>query len=440
MFAPAISTGTHAPPQTTEAPVQRRHILDIDWRRWIAVHRWPASLKAVVGLGITQIIGWGTTFSSLTVFGTAIGNELGLPRVVVFAGITLQLLVSALIAPRVGALVDRLGARHIMVVGSCLGAAAMVWQSSTRGLISYMLGWVIVGLTSPLMLNNAAMPGLVQVVGPHARRWISGLTLITGLTGTVFLPINSYMLDAMGWRNAFLVYAALHLVICAPLHWLVLRRGAGINDDPGGSPDRARPPPDGILAPEHKRRAFVLLAVWACTEGTLTWGLYMQVIDVFAGLGMDPRTAAWLWTIVGPCQALARFSDLVLAGRYSILATAFCSALFTSISFLAFLLFGVGLGSAMLFCAVMGVGHGLFAVARNTLPLTLFGAREYGAWMGRLMLPQNVANAAAPMLFAAVISEWSPVGALWIAGFGAALGFASVLMLVRFCRENAKEA
>ncbi len=37
-----------------------------------------STLIPVCGLGITQIIGWGTSFSPLTIFGTAIGEELGL--------------------------------------------------------------------------------------------------------------------------------------------------------------------------------------------------------------------------------------------------------------------------------------------------------------------------------------------------------------------------
>ena len=392
-------------------------------------------MKAVVGLGAMQVIGWGTSFSTLTVFGSTIGDELGLSRVVVFGGVTVQLLVSALLSPRIGQLIDRVGARMIMTIGSIVAALALIVQSVATGLVSYMLGWILIGIAAPLMLNNAAMPGLVQVVGPNARRWITGLTLISGLTSTVFLPINFLMLETVGWRWAYFAYAGLHLFICAPIHWIVLRRGAGVEDN-AGAPAKDRPHPDGILAPDQRRRAFVLLAIWACTEGLLTWGLYMQVIDVLKATGLSAGAAIGVWAIVGPAQAMARLGELVFAGRYSILTTAFCSALFTTVSFSAFLLFGVNIASAILFCVLMGVGHGLFAVARNTLPLTLFGAREYGSWMGLLMAPQSIANAAAPLVFAAVISHWSPAAAFWVAGVGAALGLVSVVTLVRFCKPS----
>ena len=401
------------------------------------------TLLVIGGLGITQIIGWGSTFTAITIFGSPIGEALGLRREFIFAGVTVLLLVSALLAPKFGKLVDRVGAQPVMMAGSVVCALSMIAQAQASGPVTYMIGWVIFGIGMPMALNNAAMPGLVQVVGPNARRAITGLTLITGLTGTVFLPLTAFLLDAIGWRKAYLLFALLHLFVCAPIHWLVLRRrvypefrsgGAG-----GSAKPTAGPPPDGILAPHLKRRAFVLLTIWTCTEGLLTWGLYMQVIDVLMGLGLKRDTAVYIWALVGPTQALARFFELITGGRHSILTTTFCSALMTSASFLAFLLLGVSTVSTVVFCLLMGLGHGLYAVARNTLPLTLFGTKEFGAWMGLLMVPQNVANAMAPIVFAFIIAQISPAGALWLAGLAAVLGFGAVLSLVSFCKANMQE-
>jgi MFS family permease len=392
-----------------------------------------STLIPVCGLGITQIIGWGTSFSPLTIFGTAIGEELGLSREVVFSGITIMLLVSALVAPRVGRIVDHRGAQPVMMVGSLIAALAMLAMWLVHGLTSYYFSWVLVGIAMPMMLSNTALPGLVQVIGPNARRAITGLMLINGLTSTIFLPLCAWLVNVIGWRDCYLIFAALHVFVCLPIHALVLRPAAT-----GAAPiaSKTSPPADGIL-PQHMRRAaFVMLALWACTEGLITWGLYMQVIDVFKALGLSGATAVALWAIVGPAQATARFADLVFGGRYSIFAVALASASLTTASFAIVLPFGLSIVTAALFCTAIGIGHGLFAVARNTLPLTLFGAREYGYYMGLLMVPQNIVNAASPIIMAAVISRIHPVGALWMAGLGAAAGLAAVLGLVRACREQ----
>ncbi|MBN9260104.1 MAG: MFS transporter [Hyphomicrobium sp.] len=400
---------------TQTAPVDRRRIL-----------------TAVVGLGATQIIGWGTTFSSLTIFGTRIGDDLALSREAVFGGITIMLLASALVAPRVGRFADQRGARPVMITGSLLAAMAMIALAFTQGATTYLLAWVLVGLAMPMMLANTALVGLVQIVGSNARQAITGLMLLSGLTGTVFLPLNALLIESIGWRNAYLGFALLHLLVCVPIHALILtRRAPEAPHAPRSSSDRAV---DGILPPDKRFMAFVMLTVWSCAEGLIVWGLYMQIIDVFKGMGLSAVAAVGVWAAVGPAQASARFGELMLGGRYSILTTALLSAGLSCSSFFLILPFGGSIVTAAAFAICLGLGHGFYAIARNTLPLTLFGVREYGTYLGRMMLPQSIVNAIAPIVFATMIARFDPTSALWLAGAAALAGFASVVMLVRTCR------
>lgn len=400
---------------TQTAPVDRRRIL-----------------TAVAGLGATQIIGWGTTFSSLTIFGTRIGDDLALSREAVFGGITIMLLASALVAPRVGRFADQRGARPVMITGSLLAAMAMIALAFTQGATTYLLAWVLVGLAMPMMLANTALVGLVQIVGSNARQAITGLMLLSGLTGTVFLPLNALLIESIGWRNAYLGFALLHLLVCVPIHALILtRRAPEVPHAPRSSSDRAV---DGILPPDKRFMAFVMLTVWSCAEGLIVWGLYMQIIDVFKGMGLSAVAAVGVWAAVGPAQASARFGELMLGGRYSILTTALLSAGLSCSSFFLILPFGGSIVTAAAFAICLGLGHGFYAIARNTLPLTLFGVREYGTYLGRMMLPQSIVNAIAPIVFATMIARFDPTSALWLAGAAALAGFASVVMLVRTCR------
>jgi MFS family permease len=400
---------------TQTAPVERRRVL-----------------TAIAGLGVTQIIGWGTIFSTLTIFGSTIGEDLRLSREVVFSGITVMLLASALVATRIGRYADMNGARPVMITGSLLAAAAMIALAFTQGVVTHLLAWILVGLAMPMMLANTALVGLVQIVGSNARRAITGLMLINGLTGTVFLPLNALLVGTIGWRNAYLCFALLHLLVCVPIHALILR---------GRAPERTSAGPaasdrtiDGVLPPDKRLMAFVMLTIWSCSEGLIVWGLYIQVVDVFMSVGLSAAAAVGVWAMVGPSQALARFGELMLGGRYSILSTALVSALFSCASFLLILPFGVSVTTAAAFSICLGLGHGFYAIARNTLPLTLFGVREYGTYLGRMMLPQNIVNAIAPIVFATIISRFDPTGALWLAGAAAFAGFVAVLFLMRICR------
>jgi hypothetical protein len=320
-----------------------------------------------------------------------------------------------------------------MMTGSLLVSLAMVALAFTQGAATYLLAWVLVGLAMPMMLANTALVGLVQIVGSNARQAITGLMLLSGLTGTVFLPLNALLIAQIGWRNAYLIFALLHLLVCLPIHALILRREAPEHTSTQrSSSDRSM---DGLLPPEKRFSAFVMLTIWSCTEGLIVWGLYMQVIDVFKGMGLSALAAVSVWAAVGPAQASARLGELMFGGRYSILTTALLSAGLSCGSFFLILPFSTSIMTAAAFSICLGLGHGFYAIARNTLPLTLFGAREYGTYLGRMMLPQSIVNAMAPILFAVMISRFDPVSAVWLAAAAAFAGFASVFMLVRICRS-----
>ena len=78
------------------------------------------AVRATAGLGITQIIGWGTTFLMPSVLGRHMERDLALPSEVIYGGITVMFGVGALCSPWVGKSMDRLGARGLMATGSLL--------------------------------------------------------------------------------------------------------------------------------------------------------------------------------------------------------------------------------------------------------------------------------------------------------------------------------
>ncbi|MFV0298417.1 MAG: hypothetical protein ACK5JT_20135, partial [Hyphomicrobiaceae bacterium] len=198
-------------------------------------------------------------------------------------------------------------------------------------------------------------------------------------------------------------------------------------------------PPEGVLLSEHHKRAFVLLAIWSCAEGLITWGLNLQMIDILQGAGLTIAEAIGVWAFVGPCQSIARLIELASGGRHSILTSVMGAAVSTSLSFLILIPFGISVPTAIAFCIALGIGHGLFAIARNTLPLALFGATQYGTWVGLLAVPQNIVNALAPVVFAAMVAR---LGAQWALSMGAAaawIGLVSVYFLVRYCRAAMRE-
>jgi MFS family permease len=388
----------------------------------------PAT-RATIGLGFTQIVGWGTTFLMPAVLGRHMGDDLGLASEIVFSGITVMFAVGAIFSPGIGRLIDRTGARSIMAAGSVVYALSLAALAFSQGMVSYLLSWAGLGVGSTLALSTPSSIALAQAAGPGARRAIGMLAIIGGFASTVFWPLAGALDVAVGWRGTLLAYAAIHLFACAPVHLLVL---------PNRPPTHhlvasAAPMPTGV-APEVQSRVFLLLSLTLASGAFVFTGVMVHMIEILRGLGHAPASAVFLASMIGPTQISIRLFELLFGHRYSIMN----SAIFGS----AMLPFGLGLALAAggnfavaLVCILSyGFANGLKAVQRATLPLALFGRGQFGAYMGRLALPQGIVSATAPPVLAAVLSYYGVTGALWIAFAAAMVSLVAMILLARLAR------
>ena len=77
--------------------------------------------RAVLVLGVTQILAWGALFYPPVLTVPLITAERGWSITFAMAGFSLALLTAGLVSPRVGLLIDRHGGHRVMPVGSALG-------------------------------------------------------------------------------------------------------------------------------------------------------------------------------------------------------------------------------------------------------------------------------------------------------------------------------
>ncbi|HET8938784.1 MAG TPA: hypothetical protein VFN67_35305 [Polyangiales bacterium] len=80
----------------------------------------PAAM--LTGLGIAQLVAWGTLYYSIAVLGQPIRSELGLTEPELFGVFTWSLMLSGLLARSAGKLVDHMGGRFVLVTSCGFGA------------------------------------------------------------------------------------------------------------------------------------------------------------------------------------------------------------------------------------------------------------------------------------------------------------------------------
>ena len=382
--------------------------------------------RVIAGLGFTQIVGWGTTYLMPSVLGRELQDALGLTPELVFSGITVMFAVSAVCSPRVGRIVDRLGARRLMATGSLIYALSLLGLASAQGPASYLACWVLMGIASALALSTPSSIAIVQIAGPRARQAIALLTIVGGFASTVFWPLTGALDAALGWRQTLLLYAAIHLLACAPIHWLILPARP-----PTHPPVSGAAPASAGVAPHELGRVFLLLAISLSFGSFVFTGIQLQMIEMLRGLGHAPAAALLLASLIGPSQVGIRIFELLFGHRYSLMKSAVFGSLMLPVGLGLGLLAGNIFAVALFMVMTYGISNGLKAVQRATLPLALFGRAQFGAYMGRLALPQGIVAAVSPPIMAAVMSRFGPDGALWLSFAFATVSLVAMVLLAR---------
>jgi predicted MFS family arabinose efflux permease len=388
-------------------------------------------ITLVAALAVSQILGWGTTYEMPAVFGRAMAADLGLSNEMAFAGLTVMMLTMAFLGPWTGRMIARHGASKILAMGSVLMASGLVVLALSTGLVPYAIGWLILGAGGSFALTVPAFAAVVEREGREARRAIGILMIFTGLSSAVCWPLLTLAGEAFGWRGALLGAAAVQLLIALPLH-LALGRVAITRSDEDRAADAIEPLD---LNPRMAMLAFLLIALSTSLASLMTFGLSPQLLHILELSGATPALALQLGSLRAVFGISARAFDLVLGKHSSPITTGLAgTAMLTGSTLL--LIFSSGTPSSLLvFTALYGFGSGVATLARATLPLSFFSASRFARQSARLALPQNLANATAPVLMTAVIDRAGIDTGLVLATAFAATGFAAILALALIARR-----
>lgn len=388
-------------------------------------------IHAVGALAVTQLIGWGTTFQVAAVLGPAMAESLGLSLAGVLFGPTVMLVVMALASPFLPWATGRAGLNGAMALGSVCAAAALLLLAAAKEPVLFYAAWALVGLAGSAVLTTPAQIALAAIAGDTAKQALGVLMLVAGLSSTLFWPIASGLDHWIGWRATLVVFAGLNLLVCAPLHLALPRRGAAPPDAPKPAPSSG-----GRLT---ERTTFAMVAGAISLNGFISWGFSLTLIVLFEARGLGRPEAVAAASLMGFVAVAARALDFIGGGRWNGLTSAL-AARGTLPAALCVLLLGDGSLAIGVFVLLYGASTGVLAVARATLPLVFFPGPAYARASARLALPLNLAFAAAPPFFGALLASRDPDAALWIALAASLAALLILVLLEQRSRESARPA
>jgi MFS family permease len=377
-------------------------------------------------LGVTQIAGWGTTFYTPAVLAGPVIADTGWSRTLVFGAFSLSLLLGALLARPSGRLIDQYGGRLAMGLGSIGAAVGLLVAALSTHLAFYFLAWIILGAAMRFTLYEAAFATLTAAAGREARRAISYLTLYGGVASTVFWPIGHALVEAVGWRWTFAIFALVNLVLCAPLHFFTLPRAGAAIGPASASDETAAGSP--LLTGRARTQALVMLTLTLALYNYVSSALSAHLVDVLVALGLAAGAAVSIAALRGIGQVAGRLWEILFLGHIRPQTLAVIAIGLTPLAFLA-LLPGVGMATAVCFTFLLGASMGLVTIVRGVVPLLLFGPVGYGALIGTMTAPSLVTGALAPMTHAATIEWLGHEAALIVLAVGSLVALAAIMVL-----------
>jgi len=366
----------------------------------------------IVGLGITQIVGYGALYYAFAVLAPRMTESFGWAPEWTYGGFAVGLLAGGLIAPAVGCLIDSHGTRLVMSVGSILAGLGLFALAEARGMIGYFAAMIVLEAVATMVLYDAAFAALTQARGAGARRAISQLTLIGGFASTLFWPLTTALLADFDWRGIYRIYAVLQFAVCLPLHAFLLPGRGHVRAPAAPASPGSQTEAGAYLHGDARRSAFLLLALAFSLQGFVVSAMSVHMLTMLQGLGLGAAVAVGIGAMVGPSQVAGRLVEMLFGSRLQPVTTAWTSALLMPLGFALLLAGGMTATLAGLFAIAYGISMGLGSIVRGTVPLQLFGPADYGAMLGKLSAPGLAIKAAAPLAFAMLIERAGQVPSL----------------------------
>lgn len=400
----------------------------------ISLHNSKVSAGIVSALGLTQIIGYGTLYYSFSILAPGMAEDLGLTLAEVFGVFSVSLFIGGLSATYIGRQMDRIGAATVMTVGSGLAALMLSLCAWSPSVAIFAVAIILLEVSSGMVQYQAAFATLVESDPRTAARSITYLTVIAGFASTIFWPISVALAGVISWREIYLVFAALNLFLCMPLHYWIRRAGkAGSNSDLATG---TRETVVGALPVHARRRGMVVVSFAFAVLGFTLTAMLAHMVPMLASIGLG-AAAVVVGSLFGPAQVLSRLINMAFGKSLSPPALAALSAVLIVAGVLILMMTGNWLPGAIAFAICLGLGSGINSIAQGSLPLYLFGSEGYGAITGRMAAARLAVSAAAPFVFAAAMENFGTSFALAANACLGAIGIAAFVAVAVSLRTPA---
>lgn len=392
-------------------------------------------IAAVSALSIGAVLG--TAQFAFSLFILPLEETFGWTRTQVNGALTFGV-ISGLLSPYIGTLMDRVGARWTMAVSITLVAISFLLRSVMTELWQFYLFSAVMfaGLPGATMMPAGR---LVNLWFARIRGRMMGIVTAGNNFGSMIaIPIVAGLITMVGWRGAFAVLA-IGLLGIVLLVVLVIRDG---DDDVEKETHKRWAPTEsdsqeklhaqtGFTASDAIRTgAFWFLVLGMTLQQFLRTGVISQLVPHLQQVGLSLSAASGAMMLLAFCGATSK----LIFGRLSETMTA-------RLAFVVIIILqGAGLTVLVVSedslgywagIAVLGLGMGGVGALTPLLIADLFGLRQFGSILGLTRLPVIIPVIVGPIMAGMIFDATGSYNLVFLITIGLLILSAGAFILAR---------
>jgi MFS family permease len=395
---------------------------------------WYVALACGIGLacGLATVLTY--TFG---VFAVPLREAFGWSQTDAFAGLFYSVLTMTFVGPFFGQLVDRVGARRIILIGLvCEAALIASFSAQDANVVLFQLRYVLLALFG-VGTTHIAFTRIIAVWFDRRRGLALGITLAgVGIGGFTWPLLSQWAIDAFGWRDAYLVVAATVLVVGCSAIGLVVRespQSIGLLPDGdaagGGGASVTGAPPGATLREALASRTFWFMLVTFLLIGIGITSVQVHLVPLLVSRGVTPMRAANVLSILAVALIVGRVGAGWLMDRFFAPRVAIAFLLGPIV---AMLLLAAGVSGALAVVAGILTGLAVGAEVDVTAYLTsrYFGVRHFSGIYAWYYSAYSLGAGLGPLMTANAVDRFGDYGGILLVHAGLLVVAAILLSLL----------
>jgi MFS family permease len=401
----------------------------------------------VVSLFVASMFNSGAVFYAFTAIIEPISQELSWSYAQISLAISLRGVEVSLLAPIVGAIVDRFGARRLMFIGMFFSVAGLFLLSQTYSLATYYGSFILITLGA----STTSMTAITALLAQWFKRRIGFATgiIFSGFAcGGLVLPAVTALIEAYDWRVAMMALGGGTFIIVLPFLFLVRNRSesssikvreefeigaTGDAVDSYASHDEA----DASVSQALHSRAFWHIAVVFFIYAFANVAVATHIMPYLSSVAMSRETASLIAMLLSLISIAGRLGMGWLADHWQYRKVILLGLTLMMLGMVCFAMVTVQNYWLGPFLVVYALGFGGVSVLGPYILRVYFGRRRLGSIFGLVASISMIGGVIGPPLAGWFFDKTASYQTIWLIDAGALL---LAIFVIATCPKPLAEA